>query len=198
MPTSSFQLQQCGKPSSSAYELLWWAHFHDVTSLHHQDPIGVLGAGQAMGHSQYRAAAAHDCRTDCGMNGGLAGAIDCGHSLVEQQHGRVPHQGPSEGGQLALSGGELHAPAQQRVIPLGQRLDEGVRPGDGRGTLDGLSSPRPITQCEIVDHRTPEELHHLLDRSHGAPTLAIGQQRWVGANHPDCPAPRAVESAQQV
>src|SRR5512132_1191817 len=125
VPTSGFQLQQGGKPSASASELLWWPFFHHLTSLHHQDPIGVLGRGQAMGHSEHCAAAAHDRRTDGGSNGGLASAIDRGRSLVQQQHGRVPHQGPSEGEQLALSGGELHAPAQQRVIPLGQRLDEG-------------------------------------------------------------------------
>src|SRR5262245_56745749 len=60
VPTSGLQLQQGGKPPSSAYELLWWTHFHDLTSLHYQDLIGVSGRGQAMGHSEYRAAAAHD------------------------------------------------------------------------------------------------------------------------------------------
>src|SRR5215216_1664305 len=50
VPTSGFQLQQGGKPSVSADERLWWAHFHNLTRLHHQDPIGVLGRGQAMGH----------------------------------------------------------------------------------------------------------------------------------------------------
>ena len=133
-----------------------------------------------------------------GAKGGLAGAIDRGSGLVQQQHGRVPHQGAGEGEQLALSGRELQAAAQQRVIPLGQRLDEGVRPGDGRGTLDGLARHRHITQREIVEHRAAEELHHLQDHAQRAPTLVVGQHCGVGARHPEGAAPRGVESAQQV
>src|SRR5439155_25277125 len=127
VPTGSFQLQQGGKPSTSADQLLWWPLFHNLTSLHHQDTIGVLGRGQAMGHGEPSAAAVNDRRTQSGAKGGLASAIDRGRGLIQQQHGRVPYQGAGEGEQLALAGRELQAAAQQRVIPLRQGLDEGVR-----------------------------------------------------------------------
>ena len=192
VPPSSFQLYQGGKPSASADQCPWRTFFYDPTSLQHQDTIGFLGRGQAMGTvSTVRPQPMTAARKD-----GLAGTIDRGSGLVQQQHGRVPQQGPAEGEQLALSGRELQAAAQQRVIPLGQGLDEGVRPGDSPA-LRPLEH-RPITQCEIVEHRASEQVHHLRDHAHGAPTLAVGQYCWVGTRYLECSAPRGVESAQQV
>ena len=60
LPPGRLQLQQGGKPSAAADELLGWPFFHDLTRFHHQDPIGFLRGGQAMGHREHGAATAQD------------------------------------------------------------------------------------------------------------------------------------------
>src|SRR2546427_4741177 len=81
VPASRFQFQQGGKPSAAADQLLWWTRFHDLTGLHHQDPVGFLGRGQAMGHGKHCVAAANHRPMQGGAKGGLAGAIARGSGL---------------------------------------------------------------------------------------------------------------------
>jgi hypothetical protein len=91
VPPSRFQLQQCGKPPTSADQLCWWTYFHDLTRLHHQDPIGFLGRGQAMRHGEYRAAAVKDLIESKAIRRGLSLKIfDWGR--IEQAGGNKVRQ----------------------------------------------------------------------------------------------------------
>ena len=63
------------------------------------------------------------------VDGGLGGGVDGGRGVVEHQHARVGEHGPGQRDPLALPAGQREpALADDRVVAVGQRLDERVAP----------------------------------------------------------------------
>ena len=114
-----------GIPTVSRHQVLMRAPFHNAAALEDQNAVRVPDGGQPVRHHQ-GGAPLHQ-PVEGGLDGHLGLRIQGRGRLVQQQDWRVPQQRARQHDALALAAGELPAAfAGIRVIPLGQRGDEGM------------------------------------------------------------------------
>jgi hypothetical protein len=89
---------------------------------------------------------------------GLAGRVQVGGGLVQDQQGRVGDPGPGEGDQLALPGRQQRAPlADLGVVAVGQAGDDPVGPDGAGGRLDLGPGRLGPAEADVVQDRAREQ-----------------------------------------
>ena len=117
---------------------------HDLPAVEQHDPVGQADRREAVRHDQ-GGPVLHEY-TQTGVDPLFHLDVDGARGVVENQDGRVDQKGPCDGDALALAARErVPAFADDRVVALGQTLDESVRTGRGGGGDDllvgGIGSP---------------------------------------------------------
>ena len=132
------------------------AGLDDAPAGEAHDPIRVAQRREAMRHEQDRAVAPPGGQVLEQL--ALGRGVERGGRLVEHEDRRVLEHGARDRDALALPGRELRAAlAEQRVVALRQRGDEGVGAGDaGGGAHLGVARVRP-RMPDVLAHRGAEE-----------------------------------------
>ena len=106
-------------------QLLVAAPLHDLAVGQHDDLVGVLDGGQAVGHDEHGADGAQLLQG--GLYEQLRLGVDVGGGLVQDHDGGLVEDGAHKAQKLPLSGGEVPAPLPDLLVqPLVQPSDEGV------------------------------------------------------------------------
>ena len=101
------------------------ALLNDLTLFEHQNGIGVLNGGQAVGND--KASAIFHQRVHRRLDIDLSARVYVGGRLVKDKDGSVGQHGARNGDQLLLSLGDARTViGKKRVIAVGQALDEGM------------------------------------------------------------------------
>ena len=117
------------------HELFVRATFDDLAVFEDQDLIGAADGREAVGDDEGGAALAQIPKAFLDQRFALA--VEAGGGFVEDQDARVGQDGAGDGDALALPARELDAPlADNRVVPVGEALDEPVRVGDAADFFD--------------------------------------------------------------
>ena len=139
-----------------------------AAAAQHQDPVGGLHRGQAVGDHDGGALAQQAIKV--ALEGGLGGGIEEGRGLVHHQHRGVADRHPRHRQQLALTGGKVAA-------AFAQFVEERIR---------RRKAPIEVVIDEAAD---TSALYSTFLRDIAARIEAVekkvgpGRVRWI---HPDC------------
>jgi hypothetical protein len=174
------------------------AALDDAALVHHQDDVGALDGGQAVGDHQ-RGAAAHDA-VERGLDVALGFGVERRGGFVEDEDRRVLQQRPGDGQALALAAGEQHAVlADQGVEALRQPVDELAGEGRLGGALDvGARRAGEVAVGDVAGHRVVEQRHLLGDDGDVAAQVAQGVVLDIRAVDEDLPLLVVIEARDQV
>ena len=136
---------------------------------------------------------------DRGDDPPLGRGVERRGGLIEDEDFRVLENGPGEGQPLALAAGELHAvAAEQRVVAVGQALDELVGPGFPSGFADLLVGGVGAGVAEVLHHGGVEEEAFLERDADGAAEVIHVVLGHVDAVDADVAGGGVVEAGEQV
>src|SRR5262249_15559589 len=94
--------------------------------------------------------------------------------------------------------GTAPAPAESRVVPVGQRLDEGIGAGNARRLVHGILRNRIVTEGQVVEHRAREQMNDLGDHAQYSATLYLDELRRVMSGDEDATRPRPIETGDEM
>ena len=94
------QLRQSGINTALGHKLIMGSLFNKLAIVHHQNPVGALHRGQAVGDHQGGSVAAQGFHG--ALHGALALRIERRGRFVEQEHRRVAQDRPGDGDALLL------------------------------------------------------------------------------------------------
>ena len=150
-------LPEAGVGAVGVDQVLVGADLDDPALVHDHDLVGGDGGGEAVGDHQRGAAGGDHAHGLVDL--GLAGEVEVGGGLVEQQDRRVDHLGPGEGEELALARRQrLALLADDVEVAAGQRGDDVVGTDDaGRGLDLGIGRVGPAVREVVADGAGEEE-----------------------------------------
>ena len=178
-----------------ADELLMRAAGDDPPPLHDGNAVSAPEGGGAVGDDEHRAPAHEDAQGLLDLVLGLR--VRHGGGLVEQEDRRVLEEGAGDGQALLLPAGQARLLAEDRVIAVGQRLDDRIDAGGGRGGADLLVGGIGPGEGDVVADGRPQELGVLEDEGHGAEELALAHVAQVGAADAHGPGVRVGEARDE-
>ena len=104
------------------------ALFDDAARIHHDNPVGPLNRGQTVSDDEGRATG-HGIMQGL-LNQTLIFGVQSAGGLIEQEHGRIAHQGPGNSQPLLLTTRKGLGPfTDGGVIALRQGADKAVNLG---------------------------------------------------------------------
>ena len=169
----------------------------DVAVLHDQDGVGVADRGQAVSDDEARAALAQ--RVHRLLDQQLRAGVHAAGGLIEDEHGRVGHEGPRDREQLALAGGDVRGVLlQNRVVALRQGLDDVVDEARPRGGLDLLITGPGPPVADVLADRAGEQPRVLQDHAGAATHVVARHGGDVAPVDEDASAVELVEAHEQV
>ena len=144
----------------------------DAPVLHHDHAVGERDRRQAVGDHERRAALHHLAQRALDL--ALGGGVDARGRVVEDQHARVGDDRARDRDALALAARQRQAAlADERVVAVGQALDERVDLRALRGGHDLLEASRPGARrrcCRAPSPRTGSRRRARARSSGAAPT----------------------------
>jgi hypothetical protein len=149
-------VEQLGEAAAAGPQLGRGAGLDDTAVGDHRDLVGLGDGGQPVGDDDGGPARAQALE---GVgDAGLAGRVQVGGGLVQDQQGRVGDPGPGEGDQLALPGRQQRAPlADLGVVAVGQAGDDLVGPDGAGGRLDLGPGRLGPAEADVVQDRAREQ-----------------------------------------
>ncbi len=108
----------------------------DLAVLHDQDDVGAADGREPVGDDEAGAVGPQPVHGFLDLD--LGAGVDGAGGLVEDEDGRVGEEGPGDGQQLLLAGADVVGfLVDERVVPVGERVDEPVDVG-GPGRVEDL------------------------------------------------------------
>ena len=166
-----------------------------ATAPQHQDAIGCLHRGQAVGDHDGGALAQQ--AVEVALQGGLGGGIEEGRGLIHHQHRRITDRHPRHGQQLTLAGGEVAAALAQLGVEAGrQALQQWIEAQLGAEALQVWVADRGI-EAQVVGHVAAEQECVLQD--HTEPMAQGGNRQLadIDAIQQDPALLRLIKPAEQ-
>src|SRR5699024_6802402 len=176
------------------------ALLHDATLLHDDDDVGVADGGEAVRDDEGGAARAQFIHRL--LDEHLSAGVDRAGGLVQDEDLGVGEEGPGDGQQLALPGGEGgRILVDDRVVSLGEGADELVDvggPGGGEELLPGDLAAFGHAVAKVLLDGPGEEPGVLEHHAGPGAQSGPGELADVDAVEGDATSGDLVEAHQQV
>ena len=173
------------------------AALDDFAVFDHQNAVGILDGGQAVGNDDGRAPL--DDPVDGGLDARLGERIDGGGGLVQNEQAWIAQNSPGEGNQLLLARGQqIAALAYVAIQPLLETGDDLGGADQFQRSVDLLVGGIGIAVQKILPNGAREEVRGLQYVPHVGvqPVLRAGAN--VLAVHQNLPLVHIVEAADEV
>ena len=129
----------------------------------------------------------------------FAFGVEVAGGFVEDQDLRVGEDGAGDGDALPLAAAELHAAlADERVVAVGQCVDELVGVGDRGGAADVVGRRAAVAVGDVRGDGAVEQEHVLLDDADQAAVAVDVDVAQVAAVEQDAAAGGVVEAGDEV
>mmetsp|Transcript_18179 Transcript_18179/g.28458 ORF Transcript_18179/g.28458 Transcript_18179/m.28458 type:complete len:692 (-) Transcript_18179:1735-3810(-) len=192
-PIGELQACQTGIKPALRHQRVMRALRHNPALIQHDDAVGFLDGGKAVGHNQRRAPFGQPVHGV--LHKAFAFSVQGACGLVQKQHRRIAQNGAGNGDPLFLTARQHHAPfAQRAVISIRQVHDEIMRGGSTGRRFDlGLAGVR-TTKSDVFPRRSGKD-HRVL--RHQRDVLAKRLPLHLGHVHTvqrDAPRLRIIEA----
>ena len=188
--------EQRAVPLRGGHELLVRAVLHRAAALHHDDAVGETERGATV-RDEDRGAVLHDLAQG-GVDLFLGPRVDRRRRVVEHEDARVGEHRARDGDALALAARQREpAFAHERVVAVGERVDERRSPGDRRRTAHVVVGGVGPAVRDVVAHAVGEEERVLEHHSDLAPQGIERDVAHVDAVDLDRPLLAVVEAREE-
>ncbi len=165
--------------------------------LDHQNGIGILDGGKAMGDD--KAGLILHQRGHRALNLDLGAGIHIGGRFVQNQNRRVGKKGAGDGDELLLPFGDIHTiVGKDGIIPIGQAFDVGIDFGGFGGGVNFFGGSIFAAVDNIVVDGSVEQPGILQHHIEGKPQIGALELLRGGAIEADLPALGIIKPHQKI